>query len=123
MGDRMCFETIRMRDVYKYIGKANVLIVDLREEKDYIQSHIPGAWNLVYDEEEETKEFIKRIETLITQQEQRQNRQIEKLVLYCDRGNTSMLAARDLYREGIHVVNLYGGYRVYRGMYTKGAKP
>ena len=37
---------------------SNVLIVDLREEKEYIQSHIPGAWNLVYDEEEETKEFI-----------------------------------------------------------------
>lgn len=119
----MCFETIRMRDVYRYIGKTGVLIIDLREEKDYIQGHIPGAWNFVYDEEEDTKEFIKRMKNFIEEQQKRQKRRIEKLVLYCDRGNSSMLAARDLYREGIHVVNLYGGYRAYRGMYMKGSRP
>lgn len=120
----MCFETIRMMDAYKYIGKTGVLIVDLREEEEYIQGHIPGAWNLPYDEEEEeTSKFTKKIRGFIEMQTRQTGIPTKKLLLYCDRGNVSMLAARDLYREGIHVTNLYGGYHAYRGNRTTGLRP
>ena len=37
------------------------------------------------------------------------------MILYCERGNLSLLLARDLSNEGYMVKNIYGGLNAYRG--------
>jgi rhodanese-related sulfurtransferase len=96
----MGFETIRAKDIVNYIGQMNVLIVDLRAPSDYRKGHIPTAVNIPYKEFDHRKKQLSRDKVLI---------------LYCDRGNLSMLAARDLEKEGYQVKSIYGGMSAYRG--------
>lgn len=95
----MAFETIRSCDAARYAGKEGCILIDLRSEEEYRAGHIPGAVNIPYEELAEQKEHIRKY----------------LLFLYCDRGNTSLLAARDLDQEGFRVVNIGGGILRYRG--------
>ena len=77
-------ETISARMLDYYVGRNDALIIDLREEKAYAESHVRGAVNIPY-------------ETL----ENRKNLPMNKiLVFYCDRGGASMAAAREFVRRG-----------------------
>lgn len=96
----MSFDTIRTNDIMKYIAKNNVLIIDLREREEYQTGHIPSAVNIPYEELEERKYSLQRNKLLI---------------FYCDRGNISLLAARDLMKDGYNIKSLYGGIRAYTG--------
>ncbi len=96
----MAFETIRTNDIDQYIGNPNVLIIDLRNRDEYNSGHIPGAVNIPY---EELEDYMKRF----------QHNQL--LIFYCDRGNISLLAARDLSKYGYNIKSLFGGLRAYRG--------
>lgn len=96
----MTFDTIRTNDIVKYIGKPNVLIIDLRERDEYEGGHIPSAVNIPYEELEQRKSSLHRNILLI---------------FYCDRGNISLLAARDLMKYGYNIKSLYGGIRAYKG--------
>jgi len=100
----MSWDTIRINEEEKYIGKGNSIIIDLRRPEEYAAGHICGAVSIPYEELEHCKCML---------------RKYCKIFLYCERGNTSMLAARDLDREGYPAVNLYGGVRVYRGKLVK----
>lgn len=100
----MSFETIRTNDIIKYIGKPNVLIIDLRDKKEYDSGHIPTSINIPYEELDEKKKYLSRNNLLI---------------FYCDRGNISLLAARDLMKDGYNIKSLYGGIRAYRGTLDK----
>jgi rhodanese-related sulfurtransferase len=100
----MSFDTIKTSDILKYIGMANVLIIDLRDKKDYDKGHIPSAVNIPYEELEDNKEYI---------------RHDYLLIFYCDRGNVSLLAARDLMKDGYNIKSLYGGIHAYRGKLDK----
>ncbi|MDD3173942.1 MAG: rhodanese-like domain-containing protein [Herbinix sp.] len=96
----MFFDTIRANDINKYIGSPDTMIIDLRGEQEYKQGHIPTAINIPYEE----------LENL------RNNLQYGKLLIfYCERGNVSLLAARDLMKLGYSIKSLYGGIRTYRG--------
>lgn len=96
----MSFETIRTNDIEKYIGKPNVLIIDLRDRYEFDEGHIPSAINIPYIELEHYKNTLSMNNLLI---------------LYCERGNISLLAARDLMKYGYNIKSLYGGLRAYRG--------
>ena len=96
----MPFDTIKTNDIVKYIGKENVQIIDLRDNPEYYVGHIPTAVNIPYDELEEKKDSLQRNKLLI---------------LYCDRGNISLLAARDLMKDGYNIKSLYGGLHAYHG--------
>lgn len=100
----MSFDTIRTNDIVKYIGKPNVVIIDLRDKNEYDSGHIPTSVNIPYEELEEQKKYISKNKLLI---------------LYCDRGNISLLAARDLMKDGYNIKSLYGGMRAYRGNLDK----
>lgn len=100
----MSFETIRENEMINYIGKRNVLIIDLRDREEYIAGHIPTAVNIPYEDLEEQKASLLRYNLL---------------VLYCDRGHISLMAARDLIKDGYHIKSLYGGIRAYRGKLDK----
>ncbi|HBA98017.1 MAG TPA: hypothetical protein DCZ23_07910, partial [Lachnospiraceae bacterium] len=75
--------------------------IDLRDKEDFEQEHIPGA---VWADWEKLDNTIGHI--IMTY-----NRAAEWIILYCDRGNISLLAARDLARQGYPVISLNGGYR------------
>lgn len=96
----MSFETIRADDVLDYIGRPDVLIIDLRDKEDYLKGHIPSAVNIPYDDLAD--EII--------------NLNRKKLfIFYCDRGNISLMAARDLMKYGCRIKSMYGGIRAYHG--------
>ncbi len=104
---KMSFDTIRTNDIVKYIGKSNVLIIDLRDREEYEAGHIPSAVNIPYEELENKKIYLHRNYLLI---------------FYCDRGNVSLLAARDLMKDGYNIKSLYGGIRAYRGRLDYGSQ-
>jgi rhodanese-related sulfurtransferase len=101
----MTFETMRTNDIIKYIGKSNILIIDLREREEYEAGHIPSAINIPYEELEEMKGSLNRNYLLI---------------FYCDRGNISLLAARDLLKDGYNIKSMYGGIHAYNGRLERG---
>lgn len=96
----MSFDTIRANEITNYIGKQNVVIIDLRDREEYIAGHIPTAVNIPYEDLEEQKAGLMRYHLL---------------VFYCDRGHISLMAARDLIKDGFNIKSLYGGIRAYRG--------
>ncbi|MDD4112373.1 MAG: rhodanese-like domain-containing protein [Herbinix sp.] len=96
----MSFETIKANDVSNYIGRPNVLIIDLRDKEDYVKGHIPSAVNIPYDN--------------LERERQRLNKNY-LLILYCDRGHISLMAARDLMKYGYHIKSMHGGIRAYYG--------
>ena len=101
----MPFDTIKTNDIIKFIGSPNVMIIDLRDREEYLAGHIPTAVNIPYDDLEEKKYALRRNYLLI---------------FYCDRGNMSLLAARDLMKDGYNIKSLYGGIHAYRGKLERG---
>ncbi|MDD3172652.1 MAG: rhodanese-like domain-containing protein [Herbinix sp.] len=98
----MSFDTIKTNDILKYIGMTNVLIIDLRDKEEYDEGHIPTAVNIPYDYLDKYKSYL-------------QNNSQNLLIFYCDRGNISLLASRDLMKDGYNIKSLYGGIHAYRG--------
>ena len=117
-GIRMSFVTIRARDIFRYLKNGRGLLVDLRQQEKYCAGHIPGAVNIPYEELQDRMQEIKQ-----QLAEHSAGRMQSPAIVYCDRGNTSLLAARDLYRAGISVLNVYGGFFYYRGPVVKGCSP
>ncbi len=99
----MSFETIRTNDIEKYIGRSDVFIIDLREQNEYNMGHIPGAINIPYDELDDYAGNLPH----------------NLLIFYCDRGNISLMAARDLAKYNYHMKSLYGGLHAYHGKLEK----
>lgn len=99
----MSFDTIRTNDIEKYIGRADVVIIDLREQSEYNEGHIPGAINIPYDELDSYADNLPHA----------------LLIFYCERGNISLMAARDLAKYNYHMKSLYGGLNAYQGKLEK----
>ena len=92
------------KDLKQYIGRKDVLLLDLREEEQYEKEHVLGAvWADWETLEENIEEYVNMMEEVP-----------EWVILYCDRGNTSLLLARDLARRGYPVMSVNGGYTRYR---------
>ncbi|WP_066715408.1 rhodanese-like domain-containing protein [Clostridium sp. Marseille-P299] len=100
----MRFETVRFSEINRYLGKDNALIVDVRDQMEYKRGHLEYAINIPYEEIEANLELLYPYETI---------------VLYCDRGNLSLRAARNLAQKGLFTINLAGGLRAYRGNLVK----
>lgn len=90
----MAFETISPNEMIQYMGKRGTLIIDLRDEDVFQKEHILGAINIPYE---------------ILEQRIRELTGYKNIILYCERGNISLLAARQLEKEGLDVKTLYGG--------------
>lgn len=106
----MSFENIRPEEIFRHRRNGCTLLIDLRSQKDYDNSHIPGAISIPY---EELKMRIPEITKWMMLCKRRFG--IYSLILYCERGNTSLRAARDLYNMGFDVKNVYGGISAYQG--------
>ena len=84
-----------------YVGRKDAFLIDLRDREEYRTGHIKGAFSLPYSEFEELQEYDFPKGKI--------------LVLYCDRGGASQLAARVLARKGYKTRTVIGGMNAYRG--------
>lgn len=96
------FEVISTNDMDKYVNNKRALIIDVREPEAYEKKHIENAINIPFEKLE--KDYNKMPKDLI-------------LVLYCERGGSSMLAAKELFDRGHIVRALMGGIKGYNGKY------
>lgn len=100
----MQFQIISCEALKDYLTKPNILLIDLREKNEYEISHLPNAiwynWEKLESEIHLILNSLKYIPGWI--------------ILYCDHGNTSLLIARDLARNGYPVMSLYGGYTAWQ---------
>lgn len=92
-------QLISWQEASKYIYHSGTLLVDLRDEKTYQEEHISGAWNIPYDRlDEHMEEFMN----------------YDRVIFYCDHGNHSLKAARELSRQGKWASSIAGGYEEMR---------
>lgn len=100
----MNVDTIRAKDINRYYEKDDCILVDLRSREEYEKSHIPSAISLPY---EDIDDYVSQLN------------QYNQVILYCDRGNLSLLAARELSKTcKSHMISIGGGYRAYQQYYS-----
>lgn len=98
------FEMISSQEIDKYVMNKRALIIDVRDEKAFNKEHIENAINIPFEKLE--REYNKMPRDLM-------------LILYCERGGSSMLAAKELFDRGYVVKALIGGIRGYSGKYLE----
>ncbi len=95
----MAFYTIHPRDIEGICFKKKPVIIDIREPEEYRAYHLKGARNVPYSDE---PFWIQKFKTC------------RPLLLYCEYGSTSLLAARKLGKEGFEVYTVIGGVNAIR---------
>lgn len=95
----MMFENISVRTLDTLIDDPYVIIVDLRDESDYKKMHVKSAINIKYEK------LFKRLEKLDKS---------KTIVLYCERGSLSLIAAKKLSELGYTVKAVIGGFNMYK---------
>ena len=95
----MGFETISPMEVDGYLFRKDCVVIDLRKPSEYRRRHLKGAICIPYERLEEGVRLLKR----------------QVLILYCERGATSMKAARELSELGYRVKSMVGGIEAYSG--------
>jgi len=98
-GEAMNFETISPREVDAYLFRDGYTVVDIREPRDFRKLHLKGAVCIPYQQLEERVVFLKN----------------QVLILYCERGGSSLAAAKSLSEKGYHVKSMVGGILAYKG--------
>lgn len=94
------FETISSKEIDKYVYNKRALIIDVRAADEFEKSHIENSINIPFEKLQ--RDYNKMPRDLM-------------LILYCERGGTSLLAAKELYDRGHIVKALIGGFAGYKG--------
>ncbi|HHT96369.1 MAG TPA: rhodanese-like domain-containing protein [Clostridiales bacterium] len=94
---------LKPTDIIKYINRNDVLIIDLREKEYYDSGHIPNSINMPI-------EFFDIDDIKFNS--------YNLIILYCERGNISLLLSRDMLKKGYNAKSLYGGLNFYKGLLT-----
>lgn len=92
-------QLISAGDLDSYVDRRDVMLVDVRSPREYARAHIRSAVNIPYQE----GETVWRLPSG------------QLLVLYCEHGSASMMAARELVRLGYQAGTVIGGISEYRG--------
>ncbi len=100
----MDIEMISPREIQKYMRMDGTILVDMRDTVDFLDGHIRGAINIPYESLPFQYNYLK---------------DFERVLLYCDRGNASLIAAKDMAKEGIGVYAVCGGIHAYEGTLVK----
>lgn len=87
-----------------YLTYNDILLIDLRNREDYDVEHISHAVWANWETLENDLEGMLRKLTFSP----------SWIILYCDHGNTSLLTARDLARNGYPVMSLNGGFAYWK---------
>lgn len=91
-------ENINIRHIIQKAVAENAIIIDVRNQEEFLKGHIPMAINVTLAEIQNGKVNFPRGRTLI---------------LYCDSGANSLKAARILAGYGYKTMNAVGGIRQY----------
>ena len=103
------FRIISCEMLEQYLKQDDILLLDLRSRDSYEQEHIPRAVWADWETLEDTiPSYLAGLPFNPIW-----------IILYCDHGNTSLLTARDLARNGYLVISLGGGYTYWK-KYQKG---
>ncbi len=94
----MNFELIKCKDAPAYLQRRDTFFVDLRLPEQYQEYHLPGAHNYPY-------EYLSEWENRLPMG--------RMIILYCEHGNLSLMAAKRLSRRGYHTAALIGGVRCF----------
>ncbi len=90
----MEFQTIGIREFQEYRSRPDAWVIDVRSREDFAEVHVEGARNIPYEELSIYQKYLPK----------------DKLyILYCDRGSSSLMAAKELSRNGFRAVSLVGG--------------
>lgn len=100
----MKFQNTSIRNILNDALNYNGIIVDVRDRDDFAASHIPMAINLPLDDIQQEKVSLPKGKIII---------------LYCENGGKSAMAARILAEKGYRVINTIGGLKEYKGALTK----
>lgn len=92
-------ETISPKMLDYYVEQKRAFIIDLRSAEEFERAHIKGAVNVPY----EGGAFRFRPP------------KDRDVVLYCERGSLSLMAARELAKDNYRVRSVIGGIHMYRG--------
>lgn len=87
-------QNTQLYEFLEQLGKPGCIFIDLRTPEEYREGHLAGAINIPYDDLEAGRGRF---------------RAQDRIFLYCDRGNVSLMACRDLKHAGYKVTNLWGG--------------
>ncbi|MGI6008234.1 MAG: rhodanese-like domain-containing protein [Ruminococcus sp.] len=82
----------------KYRYRKDTLIIDLRSEEEYGKYHVPGARHIDY---EDTASLFSLPRSMI-------------IILYCERGASSLVRAKEMAAKGYRVKSLTGGIHSWR---------
>ncbi len=96
----MKLKIISCTTLKKYLGRKDVLLLDLRDKSVYSKAHYEGA---IWADWEHLEEEIPHLLSNTHQP-------IQWIILYCDHGNISLVSARELAKHGYQVMSLGGGY-------------
>lgn len=95
----MEFETISPREIDSYLFREGYVVIDLREPREFRKLHLKGAVCIPYEQLRERVRYLRN----------------QTLILYCERGGTSLMAARELGEMGYQVKTMIGGIQAYQG--------
>ncbi len=95
-------QTITCKDLLKKLSSGyKPIILDIRDRKDFITSHIPNSYNIPY--ETLSKKFINYLN----------HNNIYYII--CDKGKLSKLCANLLYQNQYKVINIADGFANWKG--------
>lgn len=104
-------DVITCNDLVKLMkGNEKIYIIDIRRHEQYVEGHLHNAVNIDENEFENIQDAESRLVKMLSALLDRGYR----IVLYCERGNMSMLYAKKLMQYGVEVLSLYGGIEEYK---------
>ena len=93
-GKIMEFQTISIREFNEYRKRPDTWVIDLRNKEEFEEVHVEGARNIPYENLKMYQKYLPK----------------DKIyVLYCDRGSSSLMAAKEMSKEGYQKVTVVGG--------------
>ena len=103
----MRFHNINIKNIMAEALKSGGIIVDVRDRDEFARGHIPMAVNIPLQELRQGNISLPKGKVII---------------VYCETGGRSTVAASILVEKGYRVINTTGGLKGYRGALTKSGK-
>ncbi len=102
----MRFHNISIRNILQEALNYGGIIVDVRGRDEFMKGHIPMAINIPIEDIKAGNVSLPKSKVIL---------------VYCESGGRSAMAARELASRGYKVINTIGGIIEYKGALTKKA--
>lgn len=102
----MRFHNINIRNILQEALNYGGIIVDVRSRDEFMKGHIPMAINIPIENIKAGNVSLPKGKVIL---------------VYCETGGRSAMAARELSNRGFKVINTIGGLVEYKGALTKKA--